>query len=167
MSGYVKGLLAAVVICRLVLLLCPDFAEGMKKYMKYLAGLVILTVLLLPILNGCHGGEEIKDAVNSFLASAENQTETAANAENNAVVGAVRETAYAIMTHLVTEYGIPQQDITVTILTDEAEDRPSVEEIQIYIVNCAPAERARIRADIGEQTGISTFVFGREQAVPP
>jgi len=153
-----------MILSSLVLYLAPDHSNDLKKYLKYLCGLIMLITLITPVLNSCDKVETVTDNIRSFLTlhgrDGEGQT---VERENVVIQGAVQETAYAVMTYLQSEYGISAERISVSVVTNEdtAAD-PTIEELQIYIYNCSAADRVEISRNIEKMAGIRTFVFEKD-----
>ena len=158
MSGYIRGLILIVIVCNLVLYLAPDFGVGMKKYIIYLCGLTVLLTVLAPLSKGCERQADVRDKIISFFDVQESGEKDIRKA---VIGGTVRETAYAVMMYLTETYGIRSDRVSVAVITDEAEEQAEVTELQIYIENCAPSDRERIRREVSDMINASVYVFGK------
>ena len=78
--------------------------------------------------------------------------------EDAFIQGTVQETAYAIMSFLYNEYGIPIERISVSVITNETEI-PTIEELQIYLYNCSEDARNTIQRDLELLTDLRVYVF--------
>lgn len=158
MSGYIRGLILIVIVCNLVLFLAPDFGVGMKKYIRYLCGLSVLLTVLTPVSTGCEQQADMRDKIVSFF----EVRETGETDIREAVIGGtVRETAYAVMMYLTETYGIRRDSVSVAVITDESEEQAEITELQIYIENCAPSDRERIRREVSSMMNAAVYVFGK------
>lgn len=150
-----------MVIGNLVLHLAPDSADGIKKYLKYLFGLIMLITLITPVLNSCQKTEEIQSEIMSFFKQNDDAEQDQSDRIRSAVIeGTVKETAYAVITYIHQQYGIEHEHISVSVITNE-EAEPVIEELQIYLYNCSIADREKIRRDIESMTDRPVFVFGK------
>lgn len=165
MSTYIKGLILTVITCNLVLLLVPELnGDGIKKYVKYLCGLIVLLVLLTPLMNGCENADKMAENIKAFFSVKDDAEENAYSTREAVIAGTVRETAYAVMTCIAGEYHMDTDDISVSVITSEEGDSVEITELHLYIYNCAPADREKIRREIAEMTGVTVFVFGKEKS---
>lgn len=165
MSTYIKGLILTVITCNLVLLLVPELnGDGIKKYVKYLCCLIVLLVLLTPLMNGCENADNIAENIKIFFSVKDGTGDSAYSTREAVISGTVRETAYAVMSYIAGEYHIDTDDISVSVITSEEGDTVEITELHLYVYNCAPADREKIRREIAEMTGVTVFVFGKEKS---
>ncbi len=161
-GAYIKCLIITMAICSLILYLAPEFAGSTKKYLQYLCGLVMLITLISPLMKSCESIESIKEEAVSFFSEWERIPSSQPESIREAVVqGTVTETAYAIMTYLHSEYKLPRNGISVSVITDDGES-PVINELHLYLSNCSAADREKIRMDIESMIQITTYVFGKE-----
>ncbi len=159
MGAYIKCLISTTAICSLVLHLAPEFVGETKKYLRWVCGLIMLITMITPVMKSCENTENIKENVLSFFSAAKNGQQNQTEQIMEAVVdGTVRETAYAIITYLQSEHNIPQNRISVSVITKEGET-PEIEQLHLYISECSAAEREKIRMEIEAMLGITTYVF--------
>ncbi len=158
MSSYLKCLISTMVIASLILLLAPDFSGHLKKYIGYVCGLVMMLTLLTPVLTCCDNAEHIKSDVIRFFSNPTANRINKEQKEDAFIQGTVQETAYAIMSFLYNEYGIPIERISVSVITNETEI-PTIEELQIYLYNCSEDARNTIQRDLELLTDLRVYVF--------
>lgn len=166
MSGYVRGLILTVVICNLTLLLVPSLhGDAMKKYVKYLCGLVVLLTLIAPVLRGEETVKAVTEQVRQFFAVRETTEgeEYGEKAREAILSGSVRETAYAVMAYLEQRYGIDPDTLSVTVVTEE-EGEGTVAELRVYLATGGRGElREEIREDLASMTRVPVYVGEKKE----
>lgn len=162
MNIYIKSIITTNIICGLVMFLSPR-TESMKKYLKYICGLVTLLTLLLPLIGFIQNTEGLIGNVKSFFEhSIISNSEKDIKREDALVIGSIQETAYTIMTYISSTYRVPSQNISVCVITNDSNKKENViVDIHIYLTNISPLVREQIQRELQNMMDVSVYVFGK------
>jgi len=154
MEAYVKGIILIGAVGTVILSALPHGEGGSGRYVKYIAGLTVLLVIISPITG-------LLDTSHSFSF----EVPTVQKGESELYSAVISKTAENISRFIsdrcLEKFSLDPESIRVRLLLDES-DVESVEitEIQIYTEERKSEKRDRIRRYFGDLFETKVYVFG-------
>lgn len=118
MNSYLYSIIIIAVITGILKSVTSDMRSGVKKYINYLASLVMITVILIPFANITRSIADIKNNIlnisNDFLKN------EYINNSNSIIINTGKEKiAEGIKSALISRFSFDERDIHISVNTDE------------------------------------------------
>jgi hypothetical protein len=154
METYVKGIIVIGAVCSVILTALPHGDERTGRYVKYIAHLVTLLVIISP-LSG------LFSFAGSFTIDIP-ETEESESTSHTAVIAQAAENISRFITESCAEkFALDPVNVKVRLILDESDtENVKLEEIQIFCDEKRSEEKERIRRHFEELFETRVFVFG-------
>lgn len=155
MNTYFRSIVLTMALGHIFLLLTGELGgEHAKRFLRYLYGLILLLTIFAPLRTCVQDISEMVDDLRTMLTTegTEIQNQNAATATSTYTYVAKRIAAY-----VTEQYAIPQENICVTIYTDE---NGAMQQVEIGVRNCYDALQQTIAEELQGKTEIPIIVNG-------
>lgn len=159
MNGYLKAIVILAVISGIIKAFLSEHSTGTKKYVNYLIGLVMVTVIILPFKDFTYKVSSIKEQFSGFIDSFD--FENAINDSNSVIVNTTKEkVCKGLKDALISKFGFDERDIFIDVIIDDTE----ISAIKITGVNIILTNKASwsnvdsVKAYMENLIGVSTNV---------
>ena len=120
MNGYLKAIVIMAVLSGIIKAFMSDSASGTKKYVNYLIGLIMVTVIILPFKNFTYQISNIKEQISDFINGYD--FGNALNDSNSVIVNTTKEkVCEGIKDALISKFGFDERDVFIELTIDDTE----------------------------------------------
>lgn len=137
MNGYIKALIAVAVIAGIIRAIVADHSAGTKKYVSFITGLVMITVIIMPFKNAVSSIGNIKEYVTDFFQG--DEFENNVGISNSIIVNTGKERiCQGIKEAVISKFGFETRDVYVDIKMDTNKiSAIKITEVDIILTNRA------------------------------
>ena len=118
MNGYLYSIIILALIIGIIRAFTADISSGVKKYISFISGLIMVTVIVVPFKNITGKIIDIKDSISNITDSIYSSEHI--NNSNSIIINTGKEKInQGIKDALISKFGFDEKDIYVTVNTDE------------------------------------------------
>lgn len=147
MRTYLNTLIVTVIVSHLSVKFAPG-KESAKKYIRFICALVVTLCLIEPLSYIIKNGREFIESIKNFSVNIEETAE-----ENDRYASS----AATIMTYVSDKYRISDEDISITFITDKADE--NLREIHMFIKKCEPSIQDAVERELSKELSVPVYVF--------
>ena len=120
MNGYLKAIVILAVLSGIIKAFISDNNSGTKKYINYLIGLIMVTVILLPFKNFTYQIGNIKEQISDFINGYD--FENAINNSNFVIVNTTKEkVCEGLKEALISKFNFDERDVFIELTIDDTD----------------------------------------------